>query len=123
MRVLVVHESYQQRGGEDAVALAEAQQLELHGHTVLRYSRHNDELKNNGPLKIIGAGVGTMWARKSFRDLEKLLRDGRPDVSALPQYFAADFSVGLLRVRAARCSRSADAAQLSVGLSGCNFFA
>jgi glycosyltransferase involved in cell wall biosynthesis len=81
MRVLVVHESYQQRGGEDAVALAEAQQLELHGHTVLRYSRHNDELKNNGPLQIMAAGVGTVWAHKSFRDLEKILRDGRPDVA------------------------------------------
>src|SRR5690242_11376560 len=54
MRVLVVHESYQQRGGEDAVAAAEARQLELHGHTVLRYSRHNDELKGNGLLQIIG---------------------------------------------------------------------
>jgi len=80
MRVLVVHESYQQRGGEDAVALAEAEQLELHGHTVLRYARHNDELKGKGLLQIAGVGLGTVWARKSFNDLERLLVEGRPDV-------------------------------------------
>jgi glycosyltransferase involved in cell wall biosynthesis len=80
MRVLVVHESYQQRGGEDAVAAAEAEQLALHGHAVFRYSRHNDELKGQNPLRIIGAGMGAVWARKSFKDLEELLVTGRPDV-------------------------------------------
>jgi glycosyltransferase involved in cell wall biosynthesis len=80
MRVLVVHESYQQCGGEDAVACAEGQQLELHGHTVLRYSRHNDELKGQGPMQVLGTGLGTLWARRSFHDLQKLLREGRPDV-------------------------------------------
>ena len=80
MRVLVVHESYQQRGGEDAVAAAEAEQLELHGHTVLRYSRHNDELKGQGPLRIMRAGIDTVWATKSYHDLEKLLVAGTPEV-------------------------------------------
>jgi glycosyltransferase involved in cell wall biosynthesis len=80
MRILVVHESYQQRGGEDAVAASEAEQLELHGHTVLRYFRHNDELKGQGRLKIIGAGLSAVWSSKSFRDLERLLIVGKPDV-------------------------------------------
>ena len=80
MRVLVVHESYQQRGGEDAVAAAEAEQLELHGHTVLRYSRHNDELKGQGPLRIVGAGIETVWATRSIRELERLLLTGKPEV-------------------------------------------
>src|SRR5262245_41243104 len=80
MRVLVVHESYQQRGGEDAVAKAEAEQLELHGHTVLRYARHNDELKGKNSLQIIGAGLGTVWATRSFEDLERLMLNGKPDI-------------------------------------------
>ena len=80
MRVLVVHESYQQRGGEDAVAAAEAEQLELHGHTVLRYSRSNDELRDQGPLRIMKAGIATVWAKKSFHDLERLLIAGKPEI-------------------------------------------
>ena len=73
MRVFVVHEPYQQRGGEDAVANAEAEQLALHGHTVLRYTRHNDELKGQGPLRILHAGIETVWASKI------LSRRRRPD--------------------------------------------
>ena len=80
MRVLVVHESYQQRGGEDAVAAAEAEQLELHGHTALRYSRHNDELKGQGPIRLFNAGIETVWARKSYHDIEQLILGGKPEV-------------------------------------------
>jgi glycosyltransferase involved in cell wall biosynthesis len=80
MRVLVVHEPYQQRGGEDAVANNEAEQLALHGHMVVRYTRHNDELKGQGPLRILHAGLETVWAGRSHRDVEDLIRDGKPEV-------------------------------------------
>jgi glycosyltransferase involved in cell wall biosynthesis len=80
MRVLVVHNPYQQRGGEDAVATAEAEQLELHGQTAFRYTRHNDELKGQGPLRIFNAGLEAVWARRSYRDLEELIRTGKPEV-------------------------------------------
>jgi glycosyltransferase involved in cell wall biosynthesis len=80
MRILIVHESYQQRGGEDAVAAAEAEQLELHGHTVLQYRRHNDELKDQGPLRIVRSGIDAVWSRHSARDLERLLVTGKPEV-------------------------------------------
>jgi glycosyltransferase involved in cell wall biosynthesis len=81
MRILVVHEPYQQRGGEDAVAAAEVEQLERHGHTVLYYSRHNDELKGQSLLRVIGAGIDTVWAAKSLRDLEKLLAAEKPEIA------------------------------------------
>jgi glycosyltransferase involved in cell wall biosynthesis len=80
MRILLVHEAYQQHGGEDAVAAAEAEQLELHGHTVLYYSRHNHELAKQNALRVIGSGIDTVWARKSYRDLEKLLAKAKPEV-------------------------------------------
>jgi glycosyltransferase involved in cell wall biosynthesis len=80
MRILVVHESYQQPGGEDAVAMAEAAQLEAHGHTVLRYSRHNKEFQGQGLLRLLSAGVATVWATKAFEDLEKLVVTGKPEI-------------------------------------------
>ena len=42
--VLLVHNRYQQPGGEDAVVHSEAALLERRGHRVLRHERHNDEL-------------------------------------------------------------------------------
>ena len=41
-RILVVHNRYQQRGGEDAVVDAEVALLRRHGHEVGTYIRAND---------------------------------------------------------------------------------
>ena len=42
--VLVVHNHYQQRGGEDSVFETECAMLEAAGHVVIRYEKHNDEI-------------------------------------------------------------------------------
>src|SRR6266849_4147595 len=81
MKVLVAHNAYQQRGGEDAVVAAETQLVEAHGHAVVRYERQNDELQNRGPLSVISAGLGTVWASKSFREVKALLAREKPDVA------------------------------------------
>ncbi len=81
MRILQVHERYQQRGGEDAVAEAEAALLERNGHTVCYYSRNNNELAGPGLLKTISAGIGATWAAKSFNDMDELIEKHRPEVA------------------------------------------
>jgi glycosyltransferase involved in cell wall biosynthesis len=77
MRVLIAHNAYQQRGGEDIVAEAEAQLLRDHGHEVLTYQRHNNELAHIGRLQ---AAMDTLWSRRTTRELGELLRTRRPDV-------------------------------------------
>jgi glycosyltransferase involved in cell wall biosynthesis len=81
MRILIVHERYQQRGGEDAVAEAEANLLEQNGHSVFRYSRHNDELNGRGLVKKISSGIDTVWASTSLRDLEELIERHKPEIA------------------------------------------
>jgi glycosyltransferase involved in cell wall biosynthesis len=81
MRILLVHEHYQQPGGEDGVAEAEAELLERNGHSVLYYSRHNEELKGNGLLRIVSSGISTVWAAKSFRELDALIEKHEPEVA------------------------------------------
>jgi glycosyltransferase involved in cell wall biosynthesis len=81
MRILLVHERYQQRGGEDAVAEAEAALLESNGHRVFHYSRHNSELAGAGLLTTISAGINAVWAPKSFRDMDELLDKHKPEVA------------------------------------------
>ena len=44
LTILVVHNHYQQRGGEDSVFETECAMLEAAGHTVIRYTKHNDEI-------------------------------------------------------------------------------
>ena len=77
LRVLVAHNSYQMRGGEDAVVDAEVVLLCSRGHAVTEYRRHNDELRD---MRTLAAALDTLWSRRTSRDLGKLIAEARPDV-------------------------------------------
>jgi len=81
MKILVVHNVYQQPAGEEAVTGAEARLLGANGHVVVRYERHNDELQGRGALSGIGAAVETIWSSRSFREMATLIEKERPDVA------------------------------------------
>lgn len=75
--VLVVHNYYQQPGGEDAVFLAETALLEAHGHRVATYVRSNHEIGAMGPLRRAAA---SMWNPTTYRSVRALIREVRPSV-------------------------------------------
>lgn len=77
MRILLVHNTYQQPGGEDEVVRTERRLLEERGHRVLQFSRHNDEIDRMSALEVAGT---TLWSRATRRDLARLLRAERPEV-------------------------------------------
>jgi glycosyltransferase involved in cell wall biosynthesis len=81
MRILVAHNLYQQRGGEDAVVAAEVRLLEAHGHQVIRYQRENDELKARGTWGKFSAGIETLWSAKSLHQVRSLIQNEKPDVA------------------------------------------
>src|ERR1051325_7166273 len=76
MRILQVHNHYQQAGGEDQVFTAEGKLLESFGHEVLRF-----EMDNHA---ITGASASvackTIWNRQVYHDLRALIRQRRPHV-------------------------------------------
>lgn len=77
MRILQVHNFYQQPGGEDAVLDDEKSLLESRGHEVVRYTRHNDEIKQLSSPSVVRQ---TFWSKRSFDELRTIIRDRRPDV-------------------------------------------
>lgn len=77
MKVLVVHNAYQQRGGEDAVVESEAALLREHGHEVLEYRRHNDDIAGLGRARL---AADTLWSRQTVREVEQLLQREQPQV-------------------------------------------
>lgn len=77
MKILVVHNAYQQRGGEDAVVDAEVSLLRDHGHEVKVYRQHNDAL-NHMPRAM--AAVTTVWSARSASEVERLCQNFRPQV-------------------------------------------
>jgi len=76
----VVHNEYQQRGGEDVAVDAESKLLMNHGHDVLFYRRNNHELRDQNLFEALGTGMQTIWAPKSYRELEQILAGDKPDV-------------------------------------------
>lgn len=83
--VLVVHNAYRHRGGEDSVVDAEIELLRANGHEVTRWQRHNDELATQGRVSI---ALDTLWSRASHARALELLDTHRPDVVHVHNTFA-----------------------------------
>jgi glycosyltransferase involved in cell wall biosynthesis len=81
MKVLLLHNEYQQPGGEDAVERAEKELLATSGHRVTEYIRHNDEIARYGPWRKATLVARTVWAWDSYREIRTLLERERPDVA------------------------------------------
>lgn len=77
LRVLVAHNRYQQRGGEDAVVESEVALLRQHGHAVLEYQRDNHDLEGMSRVRAVAQ---TLWSTRTVRDVESAVSDFKPDV-------------------------------------------
>lgn len=80
MRVLIVHNAYQQAGGEDAVVSAEKALLLQAGNEVNQYLRDNNEIKSGGTCSNITLGFRTVWSSGARNELHRLLKEWKPDV-------------------------------------------
>ena len=71
MKVIVCHNFYQRPGGEDQVFADETALLEQHGHGVVRFTVHNDDIEGAGRLALIGR---TLWNRAVHARLADVVR-------------------------------------------------
>lgn len=85
MKILVIHNSYQLRGGEDAVAQNEIELLRVHGNVVKTWFVSNNSI--NGWIGKIIAAVGTIFSLPSFVKALIVIRDARPDVVHVHNFF------------------------------------
>lgn len=77
MKVLLVHNHYQQPGGEDRVFAAEGKLLEERGHEVLRHEKHNDQVAELGAVAL---AAKTIWNAESYAEVRALIRRERPHI-------------------------------------------
>ena len=80
MKILIVHNSYQQPGGEDVVFEQERRLLERAGHQVRTFTRSNWEVDAYTGLRQFSLAKRTLWASDTRRDFAKLLSQEKPDV-------------------------------------------
>lgn len=96
--VLVVHNRYQERGGEDSVFESESALLEAHGHRVGRLVFDNRDLPAQpSAVASLSLGLQTVWSRPGRRRLRQAIESFRPDVvhfhNTLPQVSPAAYAV------------------------------
>ena len=106
MRVLLIHNRYQIRGGEDVCYDNEVGLLRENGFEVREYLRDNRDITSDDagqPLTLQtppphpprkrggGEGVGlalrTIWSNYDYRELRAVMREFQPDVAHVHNYF------------------------------------
>lgn len=77
MRILACHNHYQQAGGEDQVFADECALLADRGHTVVRYTVHNDAIHNMSHWNVAWR---SLWNPMTARIVGEIIDRERPDV-------------------------------------------
>jgi glycosyltransferase involved in cell wall biosynthesis len=81
VKILIAHNFYQQRGGEDGVMERESGILLSNGHEILNYFRRNNEIQDYSLLQKIRLASETVWAPDTYGSLRRILRDERPAIA------------------------------------------
>lgn len=77
MQVLVVHNAYQERGGEDFSVEREIELLRERGHRISTFFVSNDDIPSMSRARL---AVDTVWSSSSKRSLKERLQSERPDM-------------------------------------------
>jgi glycosyltransferase involved in cell wall biosynthesis len=80
VKVLLVHNGYQQPGGEDVVFDQEHQMLKNAGHDTVLYRRSNWDVNEYRGLRKIVLAKRTVWASDTKREFLQLLQSEKPEV-------------------------------------------
>ncbi len=77
---MMVHNAYQQSGGEEVVFENEKCLLERNGHDVFPYVRSNMELEGASFLDRVAIVPRMVWSSKTRREFAAILDSERPDI-------------------------------------------
>ena len=77
LRVLIVHNAYRYRGGEEQAVENDRALLESRGHHVDLYVREYDDLARVGRAN---AAIQALWSARTYFEVRRLVRARRPDV-------------------------------------------
>ncbi len=84
MRILMLHNRYLERGGEDTSFQMEADLLRSNGCDVVTYEEDNVRIADIGKLRT---AAGSVWSPHSYRKIREILRKDRFDVMHVQNFF------------------------------------
>ncbi len=85
MRILMVHNSYQKKGGEDVVFEQECSMLESNGHRVIKLCCNNDNIRT--VLSKIVTAFGSIHSFDGCASVKKKIIDYQPELMHVHNFF------------------------------------
>lgn len=86
IKILIVHNKYQQSGGEDQVFNHESGLLKSNGEEVLTYTATNDEIQPTLRNKL-SVGARAVWSYPEYKRFMEFLQANNPDVVHVHNFF------------------------------------
>jgi glycosyltransferase involved in cell wall biosynthesis len=77
VRILLCHNYYKYRGGEDVSFEADIDMLRSYGHELEVYTKHNEVINGHGRLAL---AKNTVWNSQSEREVNELIERFRPEI-------------------------------------------
>ncbi len=84
MKILMVHNRYRVRGGEDESGDAEVALLRQRGHQVDLWELTNDDIRSG---ELLRTGFETVWSRRSYSQVYEQLKQGAHDLLHVQNFF------------------------------------
>jgi glycosyltransferase involved in cell wall biosynthesis len=82
LKVLLAHNFYgfAAPSGENSVYLAEVELLKSHGHSIIEFTRHSDEIRDRGFIGELQGALATPWNPFTAKKIRQLLKTEKPDI-------------------------------------------
>ena len=88
MKILVIHNHYLEKGGEDEVFAAEVKLLEEHGHKVILYEKTNEYIKNLPFFKkLFFALTEPSFSKAVYKEIKEIVKKEKPDIAHIHNIF------------------------------------
>ncbi len=84
MKILMVHDHYAIRGGEDTCFDRETKLLSNNGVEVITYTQNNATVVGSRSASL---ALRTIWSSQDYRAVRELIRRERPDVTHVQNFF------------------------------------
>jgi glycosyltransferase involved in cell wall biosynthesis len=84
VKILMVHNRYLERGGEDESTELEVALLRARGHEVVEYTEDNHRIPTMNSLALAGR---TLWSAEAYRQIRRLIGAEGPDVMHVQNWF------------------------------------
>ncbi|KAA3613997.1 MAG: glycosyltransferase family 1 protein [Calditrichaeota bacterium] len=81
MKILIVHNKYRYKGGENTVVQEEINLLENYGHTVIPYMRDSRDIAQFTFKEKLQLLQQTTWSDQVYADITNIIKSAQPDVA------------------------------------------